>query len=223
MVKLRINEILRKQNKSKYWLWKKLDGISYQNLNNIIENKTAKISFESLDIISKALSVPVGLLFEQTYDESEYDEDICIDDSDLSLKSKLDFSTYDNLGNKFDSVEEKCKAYNIASVTYYNKKRNGASEEEALSRKNYKVYDPWGNEFKNTASKCNFHKITYRLYRKRINMGWSEKATLLINNKFKFKHYTGINNIEYYFIKELNEYITIEQYADLIEKGELAV
>ena len=96
-------------------------------------------------------------------------------------------------------------------------------QKEALSRKNYKVYDPWGNEFKNTASKCNFHKITYRLYRKRINMGWSEKATLLINNKFKFKHYTGINNIEYYFIKELNEYITIEQYADLIEKGELAV
>ena len=43
MVKLRINEILRKQNKSKYWLWKKLDGISYQNLNNIIENKTAKM------------------------------------------------------------------------------------------------------------------------------------------------------------------------------------
>lgn len=68
MVRLRIVEILEEQEKSKYWLWKRLDGMSYQNFNAIVTSKTTKISFETLDKLSKALALPVGDLFEQIED-----------------------------------------------------------------------------------------------------------------------------------------------------------
>lgn len=65
MVRLRIIDILETKDKSKYWLWKRLDGMSYQNFNAIVSNKTTKISFETLDKLSTALDMPVGDLFEQ--------------------------------------------------------------------------------------------------------------------------------------------------------------
>lgn len=65
MVRLRILEILELRGKSKYWLWKRLEGTSYQNYNAIIMGKTTKISFETLDKLSRALEIPVGELFEQ--------------------------------------------------------------------------------------------------------------------------------------------------------------
>lgn len=68
MVRLKVGKILEMKGKSKYWLWKRqeLDGMSYQNLNALINNSTKKISFETLDKLSKALDVPVSELFEQT-------------------------------------------------------------------------------------------------------------------------------------------------------------
>lgn len=71
MVRLKIIEILEENGRSKYWLWKRLDGMSYQNFNLIVNNKTTKISFETLDKLSKALSLPVGDLFEQTEDDNK--------------------------------------------------------------------------------------------------------------------------------------------------------
>lgn len=71
MVKLRIIEILEENGKSKYWLWKRLEGMSYQNFNAIISNKTTKISFETLDRLSKALNIPVGSLLEQTNEDNK--------------------------------------------------------------------------------------------------------------------------------------------------------
>lgn len=65
MVRLRILEILKSRGESKYSLWKKLDGMSYQNFNAVVANKTSKISFETLDKFSRALDVSVGELFEQ--------------------------------------------------------------------------------------------------------------------------------------------------------------
>ena len=64
MVKLRINEILRKQNKSKYWLWKKLDGISYQNLNNIIEKTATELNIK----INKGNIYSSDVFYEQNND-----------------------------------------------------------------------------------------------------------------------------------------------------------
>lgn len=66
MVRLRILEILEKQEHTKYWLYKRMDMLSYRNFQNIIENKTISIRFDTLDKLSRILEVPIGDLFEQT-------------------------------------------------------------------------------------------------------------------------------------------------------------
>ena len=71
MVQLRIKEILEEQNKSKYWLNQQLGNMCYRNFNNLINNKTVSIRFETLDRLSKALNVPVGDLFQVTPDITE--------------------------------------------------------------------------------------------------------------------------------------------------------
>lgn len=65
MVRLRILEILNEQNKSKYWLCKRLE-MSYRNFNNMVNGQTSSIRFDTLDRISTLLEVPVGELFEQS-------------------------------------------------------------------------------------------------------------------------------------------------------------
>lgn len=67
MVRLRIHEILAEQQHTKYWLYKQMD-LSYQNFNKIVNNETSSIRFENLDKLSKLLNVPVGDLFEQTFE-----------------------------------------------------------------------------------------------------------------------------------------------------------
>ncbi|MDD6155762.1 MAG: helix-turn-helix transcriptional regulator [Lachnospiraceae bacterium] len=67
MLKLRIEEILIEQNKSKYWLAKTL-GMHYVSFKKMIENDTASIRFSTLDALCKALNVTVGDLF---YDDEE--------------------------------------------------------------------------------------------------------------------------------------------------------
>ncbi len=64
MVRLRILEILKEQNHTKYWLYKQLD-LSYQNFNRMVMNQTSSIHFENLDKLSKILNCPVGDLFEK--------------------------------------------------------------------------------------------------------------------------------------------------------------
>jgi len=66
MVRLRILDILEEQNHTKYWLYKRMDMMSYRNFKNIIDNETSSIRFEILDRLSRILGVPVGELFEQT-------------------------------------------------------------------------------------------------------------------------------------------------------------
>ena len=68
MVRLRILDILKEQNHTKYWLYKQMN-LSYQNFNRLVNNETSSIRFENLDIRSKLLNVPVGDLFEQINDD----------------------------------------------------------------------------------------------------------------------------------------------------------
>ena len=63
MLKLRIDQILKEQNKSKYWLFKRLEPMSYQNFNKIYNNSTSSIKFDTLEKLSAALNVSVGELF----------------------------------------------------------------------------------------------------------------------------------------------------------------
>ncbi|MCI9398474.1 MAG: helix-turn-helix domain-containing protein [Lachnospiraceae bacterium] len=71
MVKLRILEILEEQDHTKYWLYKRMDMMSYRNFKNIIDNETSSIRFEILDKLSRILEVPVGELFIQIEDQQD--------------------------------------------------------------------------------------------------------------------------------------------------------
>lgn len=70
MVRLRILEILEEQGHTKYWLYKRMDMLSYRNFQNIVENKTSSIRFETIDKLSRILDVPFGDLFERIEDEN---------------------------------------------------------------------------------------------------------------------------------------------------------
>ena len=48
MIIFNIEELLRKKNKSKYWLCKNIN-ITYKNLNRIIYGETSSISFKYLE------------------------------------------------------------------------------------------------------------------------------------------------------------------------------
>ena len=45
MLRLRVNEILKQQNKSRYWLNNQM-GMTYTNLRRIIDNETTSIRYE---------------------------------------------------------------------------------------------------------------------------------------------------------------------------------
>ena len=48
MIRLNAEQLLKEKGKSKYWLWKQL-GMSYQNFDNMISNRTKSIKYEILD------------------------------------------------------------------------------------------------------------------------------------------------------------------------------
>ncbi len=64
MVRLRVLDILKEQQHTKYWLYKQMD-MSYQNLSRLLNNETSSIKFENLDKLSTILNCPVGDLFEK--------------------------------------------------------------------------------------------------------------------------------------------------------------
>ena len=70
MLRLRILDILKEQQHSKYWLYKQMD-LSYQNFNRLVNNETSSIRFDNLDKIRRILDVPIGDLFEIIPDEKE--------------------------------------------------------------------------------------------------------------------------------------------------------
>ncbi len=65
MVRLRVLDILKEQNHTKYWLYKQMD-LSYQNFNRMVTIQTNSICFENLDALSRILNCPIGDLFEKT-------------------------------------------------------------------------------------------------------------------------------------------------------------
>lgn len=69
MIKLRIQELLDAQGKSRYWLSQQLDGMCYRKLKNLLDNEVISIRFSTLEKLTKILNVPVGELFEEIPDE----------------------------------------------------------------------------------------------------------------------------------------------------------
>lgn len=65
MLKLRAIELLEKQGKTKYWLYKQL-GMSYQNFSKMINNQTKSIRYENIETMCLLFNCTPNDLFEFT-------------------------------------------------------------------------------------------------------------------------------------------------------------
>ena len=65
-MKLRILDILKEKGKTKYWLYNQL-GLSYQNFNNIVNNKTSAIKFDNMKTLYDILECTPNNLFDEYY------------------------------------------------------------------------------------------------------------------------------------------------------------
>ena len=68
MLKLNVVEILKEKNKTKYWLFNQLNDIapiSYTNFQNMVENKTKSIRYDSLERLCKILECEPNDLFKK--------------------------------------------------------------------------------------------------------------------------------------------------------------
>lgn len=62
MIKLNIEELLKKNKRSKYWLCQKMN-ITSRNLNRIIRGETSSISFKYIEEFCYYLNTTLGELF----------------------------------------------------------------------------------------------------------------------------------------------------------------
>ena len=58
MIKVKIDKILKEQDKSLYWLAKATE-LSYPTIHRLVNNKTSSISFDTLEKICLALDVDI--------------------------------------------------------------------------------------------------------------------------------------------------------------------
>lgn len=65
-MKLRILDILKEKEKTKYWLNKQL-GLSFQNFNNMVYNRTQSMKFEVMQALCDILECTPNDLFEEYY------------------------------------------------------------------------------------------------------------------------------------------------------------
>lgn len=67
MIKLDVLQLLEKQGKTKYWLYKQL-GMSYQNFSKMIHNQTKSIRYENIETMCLLLNCTPNDLFVITDD-----------------------------------------------------------------------------------------------------------------------------------------------------------
>ena len=65
MIQLRAKELLEKNGKTKYWLYKQL-GMSYQNFNKMINNETKSIRYENIEAMCLLFNCTPNDLLEMT-------------------------------------------------------------------------------------------------------------------------------------------------------------
>ncbi len=63
MIKLNVLQLLEKNGKTKYWLYKQL-GMSYQNFNKMVNNETKSIRYENIETLCLLLHCTPNDLFE---------------------------------------------------------------------------------------------------------------------------------------------------------------
>ena len=62
MIKLDVLNLLEKNGKTKYWLYKQL-GMSYQNFSRMINNETKSIQYENIDALCQIFNCTPNELF----------------------------------------------------------------------------------------------------------------------------------------------------------------
>lgn len=67
MIKLNASELLEKNGRTKYWLYKQL-GMSYQNFNKMINNETQSIRYENIEAMCLLLNCTPNELFKFSED-----------------------------------------------------------------------------------------------------------------------------------------------------------
>lgn len=70
MLRLRVMEILQKQGRTKWWLYKHMN-MSYTNFDNLVSNRTRAIRFDTLEKLQNVLGCNLANLFEEIPDEHE--------------------------------------------------------------------------------------------------------------------------------------------------------
>ena len=75
MIQINIIDLLKKENKTKYWLRLRMN-ITSRNLNRIIRGETTSISFKHIDELCKYLNCTPGDIF--TYVEEPITEEISV-------------------------------------------------------------------------------------------------------------------------------------------------
>lgn len=65
MMKLDVLNLLEKNGKTKYWLYKQL-GMSYQNFSRMINNETKSIQYENIDALCQIFNCTPNELFKIT-------------------------------------------------------------------------------------------------------------------------------------------------------------
>ena len=65
MIKLDVLNLLEKNGKTKYWLYKQL-GMSYQNFRRMINNETKSIQYENIDALCQIFNCTPNELFKKT-------------------------------------------------------------------------------------------------------------------------------------------------------------
>lgn len=63
MIKLNVLDLLEKNGKTKYWLYKQL-GMSYRNFSKMINNQTKSIRYENIETLCLLLNCTPNELFE---------------------------------------------------------------------------------------------------------------------------------------------------------------
>lgn len=65
MIKLDVLNLLEKNGKTKYWLYKQL-GMSYQNFSRMVNNETKSIQYENIDALCQIFNCTPNELFKMT-------------------------------------------------------------------------------------------------------------------------------------------------------------
>ncbi len=63
MVRMNILHLLEEKGKTKYWLYKQMGGMSYQNFNKMATGQTGGIRFETIEILCQVLECTPNDLF----------------------------------------------------------------------------------------------------------------------------------------------------------------